>query len=1490
MKNIFRFLIIALFSFLLANVSYAEKYKYGNFKSTESIKSTAAGCQAPSGFRFLNVNNVRARINTGGDMWWDLSQVSQYYIPANTAKTSLFSGSLWIGGLDVNNQLKLAALRYRQVGQDYWTGPLTIDGTAAIDEETCSEWDKFFRISRAEVDEFIQWSNSENPTEDFPGYSIPQSILDYPAHGNIEKGQSYYMAPFKDVDGNGDYDPTAGDYPYYDITNELCPLNYAGDPDYVPTPTAESELYEDYFGGILVDQVLKGDETLWWVFNDKGNIHTESDGAAIGMEIRAQAFGFATNDEINNMTFYTYEIINRSTYELTGTYFCPWVDTDLGMANDDYVGCDVDRGLGYCYNGKPTDEGGPQAYGDQPPAVGVDFFQGPYMDPDTSDNPSFDGDGLLGPTFNGGCNIVTADGLIMEMHYGKNNEKVGNFKVRAEAINGVNFGNGIVDDERYGMRRFVYHNNGGPDYMSDPSDAPDYYNFLRGIWKDNTKMLYGGNAHITSGAQGPECDFMFPFDSDPCNWGTNGLPPVGGLNQDGNYWSEETVNNNPADRRFMQSAGPFTLKPGAVNYITVGIPWAQAISGGPWASVELLRVVDDKCQALFDNCFKVINGPDAPDLTFQEMDEELIVYISNDKSSNNFRESYLELDPQIPEPTDSLAALGVTYDPYYHFEGYQIFQLKDASVTISESRNDPDKVRLVAQYDVKNGIGHLVNFEYNQELIANVPVEVAIDADNGISHSFIITEDAFATSDRALVNHKQYYFTALAYGYNNFKDYDQTEPTALDGQKKPYLAGRRNIKVYTAIPHKPVNGVIINGNYGDGPVITRIEGNGNGGQELEFTDASVEELFTKLPAGTIKENGDTVRYGHPDYPILYHPTYKEGKGPLNISVIDPLNIKAADYILRMDTVIKHFTMQNVTKTDGISAGGDTLGVIYFPSWTIKDAESGAVYHSDTSTLVEYEQLFPELGISVTFRPLFKPGPYKVGQIEIPSANGTDIVPIYTFPESNNAVINSTIEFADSSRQWLTGLPDVDGSGFPWNWIRSGTLADDWASQANPWDPDEYYEKLIGGTWAPYAMTAYDGQDPYGAAPAFGVNAGLSKSMANELKNLYSIEVVLTPDKSKWSRSPVVEMCPDQMLAEGGARRFSLRRAASLDKDGNPSGWPDVSESSTNPNDPNYILSHGMSWFPGYALNMETGERMNIVFGEDSWLVNENGRDMLFNPTSSIYEPPFNPVNNIVPLFGGKHYIYIMGSGDFIRSSGQDTLAFRFGAYDAGKTLGLALDTINNNTQLYDVQGALVYASCMWVSIPLAVPGQEWLSNEVRVKINIVRPYQRYFNGKPLPAKYNNAENKNYPMYSFSTKSIATTYGNEEQAKRDLDLIKVVPNPYYAFAVGAGYERTPLDTRVKITNIPNKCIVTIYNVSGTLIRQYKVDHSGITLPRGSTSNEDTDAKTSIDWDLKNHAGIPIAGGVYLIHVKDQTTGDERIVKWFGSLRIEDFKEF
>ena len=111
--------------------------------------------------------------------------------------------------------------------------------------------------------------------------------MNWPAHGDINKFQDFYLAPFYDRDGDGLYNPVgAGDYPWYDLDNS------------VDCRTSRQV-------------TLFGDYNMWWVFNDKGNIHTETNGDPIGMEIRAQAFAFATNDEINNMTFYNYEMINQ---------------------------------------------------------------------------------------------------------------------------------------------------------------------------------------------------------------------------------------------------------------------------------------------------------------------------------------------------------------------------------------------------------------------------------------------------------------------------------------------------------------------------------------------------------------------------------------------------------------------------------------------------------------------------------------------------------------------------------------------------------------------------------------------------------------------------------------------------------------------------------------------------------------------------------------------------------------------------------------------------------------------------------------------------------------------------------------------------------------------------------------------------------------------------------------------------------------------------
>ena len=102
------------------------------------------------------------------------------------------------------------------------------------------------------------------------------------------------------------------------------------------------------------------------------------------------------------------------------------------------------------------------------------------------------------------------------------------------------------------------------------------------------------------------------------------------------------------------------------------------------------------------------------------------------------------------------------------------------------------------------------------------------------------------------------------------------------------------------------------------------------------------------------------------------------------------------------------------------------------------------------------------------------------------------------------------------------------------------------------------------------------------------------------------------------------------------------------------------------------------------------------------------------------------------------------------------------------------------------------------------------------------------------------------------------------------MINVVPNPYYAFST---YETSQLDNRMKITNLPQRATVSIYTISGTLVRQLKKN----------------DQMTSIDWDLKNTFGIPVASGLYVIHVDAKGVG-EKVLKWFGVMRPIDLDTF
>ena len=150
------------------------------------------------------------------------------------------------------------------------------------------------------------------------------------------------------------------------------------------------------------------------------------------------------------------------------------------------------------------------------------------------------------------------------------------------------------------------------------------------------------------------------------------------------------------------------------------------------------------------------------------------------------------------------------------------------------------------------------------------------------------------------------------------------------------------------------------------------------------------------------------------------------------------------------------------------------------------------------------------------------------------------------------------------------------------------------------------------------MTA-QGRNTYGFA-WWGNSSGLQ----NPLSELASVRIVITKDKNLWTRCPVLEMSDDELKNsnDGQMEKFNMRYAPSVDKEGNPIAG-----------------SMGLGWFPGYAINMETGERLAMAFSEDSYLGGENGKDMIWNPTDKVYND-----NGNYPAMGGKHFVYIFGTG------------------------------------------------------------------------------------------------------------------------------------------------------------------------------------------------------------------------------------------------------
>ncbi len=447
----------------------------------------------------LRVNRLEIPVHSNGALIAPDTASAAAEFPVGDTTSPLFAGNLWIAGKTPKDSVATASPTYELLSGD----PLMGHGPVA-DQYGSSFDQRYERVWRLDRDKLVKhdknWWKS--------GYQTPPMISEWPAHGDSNNGEASKLAKFKDVNGNGSYEPSKGDRP-----------------------------------------IMRGDEAIYFISRDDGpNVGSSR---PMGIEVHGMLYAWdcPDNPALNNAVLLHYEVINRSSTSYDSVMLGHWNDFDIGCANDDYVGSDVERGSFFAYNGDGKDEdcAGAKGYGKFPASLGVVFLKGPEADSNGIDD-AFPGAGYA-------------------------------------SVNGTGFNDGVTDNERFGMQYSISFESGaGP--RGDPQVPVEYNNYLMGRWRDSTPATYGGNGYMTGG---DTTSIFFPWDSDPKDYAT--------LGSSTGIWSEGSAGNAPGDRRMLGSSGPVSFEPGDTLKLDLAYVAAQDNSS-PNDSVAPVLVMKERVDTL----------------------------------------------------------------------------------------------------------------------------------------------------------------------------------------------------------------------------------------------------------------------------------------------------------------------------------------------------------------------------------------------------------------------------------------------------------------------------------------------------------------------------------------------------------------------------------------------------------------------------------------------------------------------------------------------------------------------------------------------------------------------------------------------------------------------------------------------------------------------------------------------------------------------------
>ena len=362
--------------------------------------------------------------------------------------------------------------------------------------------------------------------------------------------------------------------------------------------------------------LLIGDRTMFCIYNDLAD-HSLYGSNKLSAEVRQLVFGFNRADALGDMQFVKWQLVNKSGMDWDSTYFCIWADADIGNGDDDFVGCDPQLGLGYCYNATDDD----QNYGGAPPAVGIDFFQGPIIDQINS-------------------TVILPD--------------------KTE----------LIDKKMLKMTTFIYYDNNDSPH-GNPNNAGDIWNYFRAIWQDYTPITEGGRG---LNPENPPTDFMFSGDPES---GTGWLDSE---SDDRRFIMTTGPFNMPPWEDTNGNDIPDFGEPG-VQEIVAAVIVARGTNN--LNSVTRLKSVDALAQLAYDNNFKLSDAPAQPVVNVAEFSNRVVLTWDDRSEFVETGDPYFSADPAVKNSLGNEVILDneikIIDDYEYNFYGYSVYQYSDAS-------------------------------------------------------------------------------------------------------------------------------------------------------------------------------------------------------------------------------------------------------------------------------------------------------------------------------------------------------------------------------------------------------------------------------------------------------------------------------------------------------------------------------------------------------------------------------------------------------------------------------------------------------------------------------------------------------------------------------------------------------------------------------------------------------------------------------------------